>query len=140
MSRKIPVFAGLCLAVGLAAVPASIAGAKPPTSGGSYGSYSIALNPSSPASLGQVVNFITTVYGAVKAPMDEVDCYQGTTLVWTAIQPTGTSFQMGGSGWSPWNAAGGSANCQAFLEYFTWSGHTETGKVVLASTAFSAAA
>jgi hypothetical protein len=70
--------------------------------------------------------------------MDEVDCYQGTTLVWAAIQPDGTSFTLGGTGWSPWSQNGGAANCQAFLEYFTWKGQTETGKVVMATTSFSA--
>ena len=57
--------------------------------------------------------------------------------VHTANDANWTSFTLWSQQWQ--NAGGGATSCVAQLFYYTWQGHTETGRVIEATTSFTTA-
>jgi hypothetical protein len=88
--------------------------------------------------LGGSVTFTVTFPTSVKNPRIEVDCYQGSTLVFGMGGAINYAFQLGGAG-SVWLSTGGSADCTATLFYFGSHAGKQTFNP-LATTSFAAAA
>lgn len=123
-------FASLGAVAILAAVAISTAPANAAKGGGGRGGGTVAsirLNQVDP-NLGDWVSFATSGGSRIA-----VACYQGGVgdMVWSADQPVGTAFELGGTN-SAWREAGGPADCYAWLYSRTLS------KGALASTRFAA--
>jgi hypothetical protein len=100
------------------------------------GTSSIALDQSSPH-MGDTVTFTTSVSGlhGSEWPMVYVECSQGGTVVYGALDAPEAAFQLGG-GSSQWLTNGGPADCTATLFAYKLQGG-ETARA-LALIAFAA--
>lgn len=118
----------LLAAAALAIAAAGSDSASAARGGGTTVTASIRLDQADPH-LGDSVTFTTTGGSRIA-----VACYQGGvgSMVWSTDQPTGTAFLLGGAS-SEWTAAGGAADCWA------WLYPRNTSKGAVAATRFAAA-